>query len=384
MFSKSSIRFGAALLALAAAGSCGFKHKKFENPIVADTDQPDKILFDKAVKDIEKGRYEIARITLNTLLNTYESSEFAAKAKLAVADAWYREGGSRGYSQAEAEYKDFILFYPAMEEAAESQKRICDIHMRQMEKPDRDPTQALRAEQECRQLLVQFPNSKFAPDAEQLLRNIQEAIAESEFRVGKFYNSRGSFNAAANRLGGVADQYPLFSKADESLWFEGQSYAKLGPAFRAQEADSLVRIVRDYPLSQWVDEAKTRLTELEVRVPEADPAAAARMQYDLENRVRPGVMSRSFGFMRRGPDTWTAAKNGAPQMNPPKQNIPPLVPAAGATAGFQGDVTVAPVTNPQALEQNPDARPAAQQPAGQPAGQQPAAPKPPAPAPAKP
>ncbi|MEO5926601.1 MAG: outer membrane protein assembly factor BamD [Bryobacteraceae bacterium] len=377
MFSKSSIRFGAALLALAAVSSCGFKHKKFENPIVADTDQPDKILFDKAVKDIEKGRYEIARITLNTLLNTYESSEFAAKSKLAVADAWYREGGTRGYSQAEAEYKDFILFYPAMEEAAESQKRICDIHMKQMEKPDRDPTQALRAEQECRQLLVQFPNSIFAADAEQSLRNIQEAIAESEFRVGKFYNSRGSYNAAANRLGGVADQFPLFSKADESLWFEGQSYGKLGPAFRAQESDSLVRIVRDYPLSEWVDEAKARLAELEVRPPDADPAAAARMQYDLDNRVKPGVMARTFGFMRRGPDTWTAAKNGAPQMNPPKQNIPPLVPSAGGNAGFTGDVTVAPVTNPQALEQNPDARPQNQQPVD------PAKPQP-VPAPAKP
>lgn len=350
------------MLALAAASSCGFKHKKFENPIVADTEQPDKILFDKAVKDIEKGRYEIARITLNTLLNTYESSEFAAKAKLAVADAWYREGGTRGFSQAEAEYKDFILFYPAMEEAAESQKRICDIHIKQMEKPDRDPNQALRAEQECKQVLIQFPNSKFAPDAEQTLRNIQEVIAESEYRVGEFYRSRGSYNAAANRLGGVADQYPLFSKADTSLWGEAQSFNKLGPAFRSQEADSLVRIVRDYPLSEWVDEAKARLTELEVRIPEADQVAAARMQFDLDNRVRPGTLSRTFGFMRRGPDTWTAAKNGAPQMNAPKQNIPPLVPAAGATAGFQGDVTVAPVTNPQALEQNPDARPANQQP----------------------
>jgi outer membrane protein assembly factor BamD len=286
-----------------------------------------------------------------------------AKAKLAIADSWFREGGTHGLSQAEAEYKDFILFYPAMEEAAESQQRICDIHVKQMEKPDRDPQQALRAEQECRQILIQFPNSKFAPTAEQKLRNIQEVIAEAEFRVGTFYQSRGSYNAAANRLGGVADQYPLFSKADDSLWGEGQSFAKLGPAFRGQESDSLVRIVRDYPLSEWVDEAKARLTELEVKIPDADPTALARMQFDLDNRVRPGTLSRSFGFMRRGPDTWTAAKNGAPQMNPPKQNIPPLVPAAAGTAGFQGDVTVAPVTNPQALEQNPDARPASQQPA---------------------
>jgi len=363
MFSKSSIQWSAVVLALVTASSCGFKHKKFENPISQATDQPDKILFDKAVKDIEKGRYEIARITLNTLLNTYESSEFGAKAKLAIADAWYREGGTRGFSQAEAEYKDFILFYPAMEEAAESQKRLCDIHIQQMEKPDRDPAQGLRAEQECKQLLIQFPNSKFAAEAEQKLRNIQEVIAESEFKVGDFYRSRGSYNASANRLGGVADQYPLYSKADTALWGESQSFGKLGPAFRAQESDSLVRIVRDYPLSEWVDEAKARLTELEVKIPDADPAAMARMQFDQDNRVKPGTLSRSFGFMRRGPDTWTAAKNGAPQMSQPKQNIPPLVPSAGPAAGFQGDVTVAPVTNPQALEQNPDARPANQQPA---------------------
>ena len=52
----------------------------------ADTQQPDKILYDKAVKDIEHGRYETARLTLNTLINTYDSSEFLAKAKLEIAD----------------------------------------------------------------------------------------------------------------------------------------------------------------------------------------------------------------------------------------------------------------------------------------------------------
>ena len=69
------------LAAALAVSSCGFKHKKYENPITAQTQQPDKVLFDKAIKDIEKGRYEIARITLNTLINTYESSEFLAKAQ---------------------------------------------------------------------------------------------------------------------------------------------------------------------------------------------------------------------------------------------------------------------------------------------------------------
>src|ERR1700733_9749316 len=114
--------------------SCSFKAKKYDDPITKDTKHPDKVLFDRAINDIEHGRYEIARITLNTLINTYDQSEFLAKAKLAIADSWFREGGAAGLAQAEAEYKDFELFYPTMAEAAESQNKICVIHYKQMEK----------------------------------------------------------------------------------------------------------------------------------------------------------------------------------------------------------------------------------------------------------
>ena len=121
-----------------------------------------------------------------------------------------------------------------------------------MEKADRDPSQALRAEDECRQLVVQFPNSKFVPQAQQLLRNIQEALAEGEFRVGAFYHKKGSNPAAANRLSRVVDQYPLYSKADEALWEMGDSYSKMGNRFRPKAGEAYARIVRDYPLSSYV------------------------------------------------------------------------------------------------------------------------------------
>ena len=67
--------FAARLLAvplgLGLVGSVGcLVHKKYENPISKNTSQPDKVLFDKAVNDIEHGRFEVARITLNTLINT--------------------------------------------------------------------------------------------------------------------------------------------------------------------------------------------------------------------------------------------------------------------------------------------------------------------------
>jgi outer membrane protein assembly factor BamD len=335
--------------------SCGFKRKKYDNPITKDTKQPDKVLFDRAISDIEHGRFEVARITLNTLINTYDQSEFLAKAKLAVADSWYREGGAAGLAQAEAEYKDFILFYPTMEEAAESQEKVCMIHYRQMDKADRDPNQAYRAEEECRQLIVQFPNSKYVDETQQLLRNIQEALAEAEYKVGFYYYKRGSNFAAANRFTRLVDQYPLYSKADESLWELGDSYARLGNRFRTQEGEAFARIVKDYPLSEYADGAKKKLQELEMAVPEVDPKAVARMQWEKENRVKPGMISKSTLFLRRGPDVSTAARSGAPAMTTLRPTVPLSVPQTGAP-GFTGDVTATTVSDSTALDTKPDAR----------------------------
>jgi outer membrane protein assembly factor BamD len=345
------------ILVAGLVASCGFRAKKYDDPITKDTKQPDKVLFDRAIGDIEHGRYEIARITLNTLINTYDQSEFLAKAKLAIADSWFREGGAASLAQAEAEYKDFILFYPTMEEAAESQQKICMIHYKQMDKSDRDQSQAIRAEDECRQLVVQFPNSKYVDDTKQLLRNIQESIAEGEYMVGSFYFKRGDNSAAANRMSHLVDQYPLYSKADLALWDMGQAYGRLGNRFRKQEGEAYAKIVRDYPLSDYADDATRLLKELELPVPEPDKAAVARLQYEKDHRVKPGVIARDTLFLKRGPDMSTAAQSGDPAMNTMRPSVPPLVPQpAGAGGAFNGEVTATTVGNSTALDTKPDAR----------------------------
>jgi outer membrane protein assembly factor BamD len=346
------------ILALAAVVLTGcFGRKKYENPIDSDTAQPDKVLFDKAIRELEKSRYQVARLTLQTLINTYDTSEYLAKAKLALADSWFREGGAHGLAQAEAEYKDFILFYPTLEEAAEAQEQVCMIHYRQMEKADRDPIHAIRADDECRQLVVQFPNSKFAPRAEQTLREIQEVIADGEYRVGDFYYKKGSYPASVNRLDTVVNQYPLFSGADEALWRMGDSYGKMGPRFREQSADAYQRIVRDYPLSPLAEEAKKRLNDMEREIPAPDPVALARMEYELENYQKPGFMSNFWGIFKTDPDVRSAAKSGTPASTMLRPAIPLSVPTAGGTSSeLSADVTASTVSDTSALDTKPDAR----------------------------
>jgi outer membrane protein assembly factor BamD len=347
----------------------GCRKKAYENPITKDTQQPDKVLFDTAIDDIEHGRYERARLTLQTLMNTYDTSEYLAKAKLAVADSWFREGGAHGFAQAEAEYKDFILFYPQMEEAAEAQSKVCKMEFQQMDKSDRDPLHAYRAQEECKQVVLQFPNSKFAPQALQYMRDVQEVLADEEYKVGSFYATKGSFPAAANRLQALTDQYPLYSNAAEGLWLQGMAYQRMGDNFENQQAAAYTKLVREYPLSTHVGEATSRLKAMGRPVPEADPVAYARAKHELDNRQKRSFLSKAWGPFSSHPDLSGSAKSGSPTMQSFRPMTPASVPALAAGAagtsanpaptGVESNVTGTMVNNTSLIDKAPNELPGA-------------------------
>jgi outer membrane protein assembly factor BamD len=355
MIVSKAIRYAAALaVAAVLLSSCAHK---YANPIAKQTDQPDKVLFDKAIDELAHNKFIESRMLLTTLINTYPDSEFLAKAKLALADGWFQEGDAHAMAQAEAEYKDFILFYPAMEEAAEAQTKVCDIHYDQMEKADRDSLEARRAEEECRTVLVQYPNSKAAPEVEQKLRNIQENLANAEYKVGKFYQNKGDFFAAANRHQTLVDNYPLFSLADDALWLASQDYQHLGDRYEKQEIVNLSKLVREYPLSVHNEDAKARLEELKAPIPEADQVAYDRMKYELANKGKVGPISHFFGVFSAHPNLAFAARSGAPQMQTMRPTVPANVPArAAGMLGTSGDITASVATDASALDTKPDAR----------------------------
>ena len=82
----------------------GCHRGKVSNPIAdINSKQPDKVLYDRAMEAMKSRKFDIARLSLQTLINTYPDSEYIARAKLSVGDSWYAEGGSTGLAQAEIE-----------------------------------------------------------------------------------------------------------------------------------------------------------------------------------------------------------------------------------------------------------------------------------------
>ncbi|HEY1810666.1 MAG TPA: outer membrane protein assembly factor BamD [Acidobacteriaceae bacterium] len=352
------------------------KHRKNEdlsaNPLGnVQSSQPDKLLFDKAMKAMKKGHYDVARLDLQTLLNTYPDSEYDMRAKLAVGDTWFKEGGTAALSQAESEYKDFITFFPNSPEAAEAQMKVGDIYFQQMEKPDRDPANAVHAEEEYRTMLEQFPDSSLAPRAKQKLREVQEVLAQRQFEIGEYYASRENYAAGIARLQTVADDYPLFSKADQTLITIGDSYAveaqkmaqsrlpakaktELVRYYDNQAADAWGLVVRRYPLSPHVEDAKDRLIAMGRPVPDASPQALAESQAEEDSRVNVRLGRRTLALLGHGPDTIKAARVGEPSLNNPSPVTAPAVIKESAEA-FKAALAGKPIPAPGSMQEPQEA-----------------------------
>jgi outer membrane protein assembly factor BamD len=290
-----------------------------------------------------KNRWDQARLVLQTLINTYPDSEYIARAKLAVGDSWYAEGGSTALAQAENEYRDFETFFPNMAETSEAQMKIANIHYRQMEKADRDYTHAKRAEEEYRYMLTQYPDSPLVGQAKERLREVQEVLAEREFLIGRFYFLRESLVAAEARLQTVVDNYPLFSGADEALFMLGQIYEKQTDVIRNSQlkeaqkgelirkwtnkaADAYSRLITRYPVTDRAGDAKARLQALQRPVPTPTPEAIAQNKAEEASREELGRMGRFRLMLHRHPDMAPTAKVGEPTLIDAKQtNAPSLV-----------------------------------------------------------
>ena len=388
-------RFSTRLLALsasaclAAALAAGVpahadRHKSSKKATAADplagvsSKQPDKELFDKAMAALKKGKFDVARLDLQTLLNTYPESEYQMRAKLAVGDTWYKEGGTAALQQAEAEYKDFITFFPNQPEAAEAQMKVADIYYMQMEKPDRDPTNAERAEQEYRLMIQQFPDSSLVPRAKQRLRETQEVLAARQYTIGAFYETHDNWPASIARLQTLTDSYPLFSKSDLALMALGDAYAgeaavaqrlqingaekeRLIAAYNDRAAEAYSRVVTRYPMAPHVEDARERLIALGRPVPEPSQAALSESEAEEQSRINVKLKDRAMLLVKHGPSTLEAARVGEPLMTSPKTVTAPEVnqqnaamfnaamgkapaPAAGARSAAVANGTAAPRT----------------------------------------
>jgi outer membrane protein assembly factor BamD len=247
-----------------------------------------------------------------------------------------------------------------MPEAAEAQLKVANIHYEEMEKPDRDYTHAMRAEEEYRALIQDYPDSKLVPRAKQRLREVQEVLAEREFEIGRFYYLRLAYPAAIARLKTLVDRYPLYSGADQALYLLGQSYeaeinvvrknARMDEVTKGRMIEELTkdaseaygRIIRRYPAMDRSLDAKARLEALHQPVPRPTRAALELNKKEEASRHETGTVSSMLNGFEKHPDVAKASHVGDPTMVDPEPETATKVvqQMANAARGLGGDNTV--------------------------------------------
>jgi outer membrane protein assembly factor BamD len=286
---------------LMAFSACGGKSKPKVALEEAKGPGRDAELFGLGAKAINKGSYDEGRMLLNTMINTYTDSPLIKIAKLAIADSFYLEGGTKAWAQADVEYNDWLQFFPNDELSDDVMLKRAEIYLKQVKAPDREITDARKAERILKELLRRYPNTDKKETVENRMNEVEEILAMHELKVARFYfELREAPSAAQMRTEEILNKYPQFSRFDEALWLHARAMEMQEDTETASQ--NLARIIASYPHSEYREKAAEKLKSWGKEVPEVDPEKANEPAPDSKS-----MPARIVGFLM-GPHIDTSNK----------------------------------------------------------------------------
>ena len=210
---------------------------------------PKEELFAKGKALVEKKRYDQGRKYLSFVFETYPNDPLGREALLLVADSYFKEGGTTGYTEARFRYRDYLNRYPGAPRRDYARYQFALCSDKEAEKADRDQTSTKEAIEQYRALIREYPDTAYAGAANARLRQLMDLLAEHEFAVGYFYFRKGATGAALARFIYIEQRFTDYTQLDKLYYYEATCLTRLG---RAEEA-ALYRskLLEGYPKSQW-------------------------------------------------------------------------------------------------------------------------------------
>jgi len=259
---------------LASLG-CGSSGTKKPDKITQELlNSPKEVLFEKGKALLAKKKYDEGRKYLNFVFETYPNDLEGRQALLLVADSFFRQGSTTGYTEARFRYRDYLNRYPGAPQRDYARYQFAYCYDKEHEKPDRDQTSTREAIQQYQVLLQEYPNSTYVSVARERIRKLTDLLADHEFGVGYFYMRKGSPGAALSRFTSIEQRYPDYTGRDKLFFYWGEALRRLG---RPEEAARYyARVVEEFPASQYAKKAGSR-------APKAKAPASASVDTGAKN-----------------------------------------------------------------------------------------------------
>ena len=226
------------LAVLLAGIACSTKVKNLDTPegTMAEAER----LFDDEF-------FDEARTQFYRIKTEFPSSPYQAQADLRVADSYFKE---ESFSVAATSYEEFVKTYPGNDKLPYALYRMGLSFANQMpSNVQRDSRATRRAADTFTRLLVDYPNCEYVDEAQKQVDRAQSELAEKIYEIGRFYEKKEDFLAAAKRYGEVADVYSDQKIAEESF---ARQIKMLRSGGQGEQADELSKIFQTrYPSSEF-------------------------------------------------------------------------------------------------------------------------------------
>jgi len=241
-----SRKLAAALCILLCVSSCALSDKKVKTP--------PETAFRQGEKLYAKEKYEAALEKWRTVKDSNTSPLLKTVTELRIADALYKD---ENYIEASAEYENFRKLHPKNPKAPYALYMMGLCNFQQARKIDTDQTPLNNAVTHFQAFLQEYPDSELDDKVRVKLAECRSRQAGYEVYVGRFYYRTDKYQAAIGRLKESLEKYPKATVNDEALFLLGNAYLQTGEPAKAKE--SLERLVKDYPQSQFAGKAKKLL-----------------------------------------------------------------------------------------------------------------------------
>lgn len=218
-------------------------------------------LYADAKADLQSGSYDRAIKTLERIEGRAAGTLLAQQAQLELAWANYKSGER---AQALSTLDRFIKLNPsspAMDYAL-YMKGVVNFNddlglfgnIANQDLAERDQQASRDALLAFRQLIDQFPQSRYASDAAQRADYIVNTLAAYEVHVARYYYRRGAYVASANRAQQAVQEFQRSPAAEEALFLMMQSYDKLGLNQLRDDAERVLK--KSFPSSAYLNKAQ--------------------------------------------------------------------------------------------------------------------------------
>jgi outer membrane protein assembly factor BamD len=129
-----------------------------------------------------------------------------------------------------------------------------------MRAPQRDQTETRDTIKELETFVERYPGSSLMPEAKAKLREARDRLSEADYLVGFFYYRQRWYPGAIDRFKSVLKQDAEYTGRDAVYFHLAESYIKIKR--QAEALPYYERLVAEFQQSEYLEEARKRITEL--------------------------------------------------------------------------------------------------------------------------